>query len=137
MAPVFLLAALTLVGCSAQDVVAGDTEYRQRILGTWFQEQRFPEGVVIERTFTYHSDGTYDSSANRIDKQRIDPYRTKGRWKIENGVLSYTILESTHPRIPVGYESSSKIVRISSTEKVVEEADGQLTTSRRVDSRRK
>lgn len=129
--PIFLFGVLTLSGCSNKDSVNEDAEYRQRILGNWFQTQRFSTEVIIEREFTYRPDGTYESYAKRFDKEQVYKYQTKGRWKIENGILSYTILDSTHPRIPVGYKSRSRIVRISNTEKVVQDANGQRIVSNR------
>ncbi|GEM_PF-4079871 len=109
-----------------------DAQYYKDIVGSWQQHDILETGVILEKTFTFSPDGKFLVAAKRIEGPKTTSYQNEGTWTIEQGTLHFTILHSTHPNIPSGYESTNKIVKITEKEAISENSQGKVTISYRV-----
>ena len=108
-----------------------ETQYKKNIIGSWQQEDTLKTGAVLQRTFTFSPDGTFIVSAKRTEGQKTTSYTSEGTWTIESETLHYTILKSTHPKVPEGYKHINKIILLTEKKVVSANPAGQVTTAYR------
>ena len=124
--------SLTLLIVSISACGYADGQYKKDIVGSWKQRDVLETGVILEKTFTFSPDGKFLVAAKRIEGPKTTSYQNEGTWMIEQGTLRFTILHSTHPNIPSGYESTNKIIKITEKEAVSENSQGKVTIAYRV-----
>ena len=128
---------ITSVSCSKNMAVSTNTDdtYREKLLGTWIQKDTSSE-LALERTFYFYPDGTYRTSAKLTGQQynKTHEYENNGVWTIENGIMYITLLNSTHPSVPLGIKTPNKIISITKTQIVTESTEGIRTSAYRFTS---
>lgn len=97
-----------------------DAELSRQLSGSW--ENGAPRGIM-----TFYRDGTFrgfvTTQFKSLTLARID---IKGSWRIEDGVLTGNISSSSAPSVfPPGKMKTVRIISISSTELVAQDAKGR------------
>jgi hypothetical protein len=122
-----LVVLVLLSACSGDEV-----QYKKNIIGSWKQEDALKSGGVLHRTFIFSPDGTFTVSAKRIEGEKTTSYTSEGTWTIEGETLHYTILKSTHSKVPEGYKHTNRIISITEKEVVSANPVGKVTTAYRI-----
>lgn len=111
---------------------ADEAQYQKEIIGSWQERDVLETGVVLQKTFTFSPDGKFEVAAKRIEDEKTSSYKSEGTWVIQDQILHYTILHSTHPKIPSGYQYTNKIIKINEKEILTESPEGKQTTAYRI-----
>jgi hypothetical protein len=102
LALLLLASALPADAGHATPVIADDPEHPSRLVGTWFQRETIDSIFYLEMTL--FADGTYCEYSLSTDSDA--PFnQTVGRWRFDQGYLSYQGERSTNPNeldAPVG-----------------------------------
>lgn len=104
----------------------GDTEIRQKIVGTWVVD--IPP---IKGTVTIISGGRFVSQAAISLANNTQEIRYEGAWQIDGGILIEEIKKSDSKLVPVGLVSRDKIIRLNDQELVYLTEKGKTVTRER------
>lgn len=113
----------------AGDQSSKDIEYRTLIIGTWIYEDS--TGKVYsysEQQFKKGGESVGNGYLIKNGQKVVFNYR--GNWKILNGMITETIIESTFAEL-IGTSSTDQIISIDSRKFTFKNEDGKIFSFRR------
>ena len=106
---------------------------QNKIVGTWKTDEVVSNGMVINETDTYLSDGKMTLKGTIKQGDKLTEFSGNGTWELKDRILTRTIRSSTIPDlIPNGTTSTQTIVSITDQSLTMRNSEGKTTTDRRV-----
>lgn len=109
-----------------------DIEITHKMRGTCEQHDQYSSSIGLTRVYSYLDDGTFTEYGERTEGTRASRYVVSGTWRIQDRLIHYEILSSTHPGIPVGYKNVNRITRIDEKTVVMDTPQGRSVVCRRM-----
>jgi hypothetical protein len=113
----------------ASDQASRDVEYRTLIIGTWiYEDSTGGDYSYSEQQFTKGGESVGNGYLIKNGQKVVFKYR--GNWKIVNGMITETIIESTFPKL-IGTSSVDQIISIDASKYTFKNEDGKIFSFKR------
>jgi len=114
-----LVLAWVLIGCK-ENHSKNDTILRQNITGTWTYSTNSTECRIV-----INPSGVFSTVATNMNVPKEFIY--EGKWKVLDNFMIVTLTKTSQPKFePVGRIERFQIIRLTKTELIYQEEDGQV-----------
>ncbi len=108
-----------------------DATIQKWLVGNWrFHEER--QGIKIEATAEYKSDGTMAATIKATQMGQTRTYQLEATWRIKNGHLLEVVKNMEPPLVKPGTASKDKVLSIDQKGLKIRTEDGQLQHLKRL-----
>ena len=113
----------------ASDQSSKDAEYRTLIIGTWIYEDSTGDAYSYSEQ-QFRKSGESVGNGYFIKNGQKVVFKYRGNWKIVNGMITETIIESTFPKL-IGTSSVDHIISIDASKYTFKNKDGKIFSFKR------
>lgn len=102
------------------------------LVGFWIVKEKIKCDVSYEEFYSFFENGKFLININETNKGGIKKYKISGTYKLNDNILYYEAVDSTHEKFLKGKKDWNKILFLNEKIAVTEGSKGQIVMSKRI-----